>query len=83
MFYLLMMKTWNSSKKLSCRKAFRSSRIHIGMDEAHFVGRGRYLDCTAMLINLFAAAPSGPGYIKSAKIRLSPHAVGDMFFRVE
>ncbi len=28
----------------SLRKSFRSYRIHIGMDEAHNVGRGRYLD---------------------------------------
>ncbi len=28
----------------ACRKAFRSNRIHIGMDEAEHLGRGRYLD---------------------------------------
>lgn len=28
----------------ACRKAFRSNRIHIGMDEAHFMGRGAYYD---------------------------------------
>ena len=28
----------------TCRKAFRSNRIHIGMDETHYLGRGRYLD---------------------------------------
>lgn len=28
----------------ACRKAFKSNRIHIGMDEAHFMGRGKYYD---------------------------------------
>lgn len=28
----------------SLRKAFRSDKIHIGMDEAHMLGRGKYLD---------------------------------------
>ncbi len=28
----------------ACRAAFRSGRIHIGMDEAEHLGRGRYLD---------------------------------------
>lgn len=28
----------------SCRTAFKSSHIHIGMDEAHHIGRGRYYD---------------------------------------
>ena len=28
----------------ACRKAFRSNRIHIGMDEAEHLGRGRFLD---------------------------------------
>lgn len=28
----------------SCREAFRSRRIHIGMDEAHLLGKGRYYD---------------------------------------
>jgi|LSQX01.2.fsa_nt_gb hexosaminidase len=28
----------------SLRKSFKSDRIHIGMDEAHMVGRGKYLD---------------------------------------
>ena len=28
----------------SLSKAFRTKKIHIGMDEAHMVGRGRYLD---------------------------------------
>ncbi len=28
----------------ACRRAFRSKRIHIGMDEAHFMGRGKYFD---------------------------------------
>ena len=28
----------------ACAKAFSSRRIHIGMDEAHFVGLGKYLD---------------------------------------
>ena len=28
----------------ACRKAFRSDRIHIGMDEAEHLGRGRFLD---------------------------------------
>ncbi len=28
----------------ACRKAFRSKRIHIGMDEAHMMGRGKYYD---------------------------------------
>jgi hexosaminidase len=28
----------------TCRTAFRSKRIHIGMDEAHFLGRGKYYD---------------------------------------
>lgn len=28
----------------ACRRAFRSKRIHIGMDEAHLMGRGKYFD---------------------------------------
>ncbi len=28
----------------SCRKAYSTNRIHIGMDEAHMVGRGKHLD---------------------------------------
>lgn len=28
----------------SCRTCFRSGRIHIGMDEAHLLGSGKYLD---------------------------------------
>ncbi len=28
----------------TCRKAFHSNRIHIGMDEAEHLGRGRFLD---------------------------------------
>lgn len=28
----------------TCRKAFRSKRIHVGMDEAHELGRGKYYD---------------------------------------
>ena len=28
----------------SCRKVFRTEKIHIGMDEAHMLGRGRYYD---------------------------------------
>ena len=28
----------------SCRNCFRTKRIHIGMDEAHMMGRGKYLD---------------------------------------
>ncbi len=28
----------------TCRQCFRSKRIHIGMDEAHGIGRGAYLD---------------------------------------
>lgn len=28
----------------TCRKAFRSKRVHIGMDETHFMGRGKYYD---------------------------------------
>ena len=28
----------------ACRRAFRSNRIHIGMDEAEHLGRGRFLD---------------------------------------
>ncbi len=28
----------------TCREIFRSNRINIGMDEAHMLGRGRYLD---------------------------------------
>lgn len=28
----------------TCAENFRSKNIHIGMDEAHFVGRGKYLD---------------------------------------
>ena len=27
-----------------CRKCFRSNRINLGMDEAHMLGRGRYLE---------------------------------------
>lgn len=29
---------------ISCREAFRSHRIHIGMDEAHLLGRGQYYE---------------------------------------
>lgn len=28
----------------ACRKAFRTKRIHVGMDEAEHLGRGRYFD---------------------------------------
>lgn len=28
----------------TCREYFSSRRIHIGMDEAHMIGRGRYMD---------------------------------------
>ena len=28
----------------NCSKCFRTRRIHVGMDEAHMIGRGRYLD---------------------------------------
>lgn len=28
----------------ACRKMFSSKRIHVGMDEAHFMGRGNYYD---------------------------------------
>ena len=28
----------------ACRNSFRTNRIHIGMDEAHMMGLGRYLD---------------------------------------
>ncbi len=28
----------------ACRECFRTNKIHVGMDEAHTLGRGRYLD---------------------------------------
>ena len=28
----------------TCRKAFRSERVHIGMDETHLMGKGKYFD---------------------------------------
>ena len=28
----------------TCRKAYRSDRIHVGLDETHFMGRGKYYD---------------------------------------
>lgn len=67
----------------SCRKAFRSSRIHIGMDEAHFVGRGRYLDLhgnvdkTDLLLRHLDRV-----YKICQKYGFRPMLWGDMFFRV-
>lgn len=67
----------------SCKACFRSPRIHIGMDEAHMLGRGRFLD--------------QHGYEKTSDILLrhlsrvmelcrargrSPMMWSDMFFRM-
>ncbi|MFD2671391.1 beta-N-acetylhexosaminidase [Marinicrinis sediminis] len=35
---------WIEKRLAACAEMFSSRRIHIGMDEAHWIGRGRYLD---------------------------------------
>ncbi len=67
----------------SCRKAFHSNRIHIGMDEAHLVGRGKYLDLhgnvdkTDLLLRHLDRV-----YEICQKYGFRPMLWGDMFFRV-
>ena len=66
----------------ACRTCFRTKRIHIGMDEAHGLGRGRYLD-------LHGERPRSDIFLEHlnkvvemcAQYDFSPMIWSDMFFR--
>ena len=67
----------------TCRRLFRSKRINIGMDEAHMLGRGRYLSRNGyrpapeiMLEHLDRVAKI------CAEIGYEPMMWSDMFFRM-
>lgn len=67
----------------TCRKIFRSKRINIGMDEAHMLGRGKYLTKNGyrpaheiMLEHLDRVAAI------CAEIGYEPMMWSDMFFRM-
>lgn len=67
----------------ACRSAFRSNRINIGMDEAHMLGRGRYLTH-----NGYRPAPEimlehlGRVAELCEEVGYSPMMWSDMFFRM-
>ena len=67
----------------TCRKAYTTNRINIGMDEAYLVGRGRYADIhgnkdrmTAMLEHLKRVCEIADKY------GFKPMMWSDMFFRI-
>lgn len=66
----------------SLSKAFTSRRVHIGMDEAHNVGRGKYLDrngyekATALMVKHLDRVVEIAG-----KYGFTPMMWSDMFFR--
>lgn len=68
----------------TCRECFRSRRINIGMDEAHNLGRGKYLD-------KYGATPKAEimlAHLKrvieiAKKYDFAPMMWSDMFFRMQ
>lgn len=61
----------------TCRKAYRSDRIHVGLDETHFMGRGKYYDLhgDSDKTELFlAASPARDGAVR--EIRVPPYDLG-------
>ncbi|WP_407267912.1 beta-N-acetylhexosaminidase [Radiobacillus sp. PE A8.2] len=64
-------------------KPFRSNRIHIGMDEAHFLGRGKYLDKNGYQssFQIMSAHLERVKYI-TEKYKLKPMIWSDMYFRL-
>lgn len=67
----------------ACRNCFRTKRIHIGMDEAHMMGLGKYLDR-----NGYHSRPEifcnhlNRVYDICAKYDFKPMIWSDMFFRL-
>ena len=68
----------------TCRECFRSKRINIGMDEAHNLGRGKYLD-------QYGATPKADIMLAhlrrvieiAKKYDFEPMMWSDMFFRMQ
>jgi len=78
-------KTYQLIEKMirSASEPFRSNRIHIGMDEAHFLGRGNYLD----LFGFESSFQIMSNHLKRVKeitddYKLRPMIWSDMYFRL-
>ena len=66
----------------SCAECFTSRRIHIGMDEAFAIGRGKHLDKHGYMPRFDIILPHLQRVCKIAeKYGFHPMAWGDMFFR--
>jgi hypothetical protein len=67
----------------TCRECFSSNKIHIGMDEAHDVGMGRYLDIHGFQ-NRFKILSRHLSKVTEMAVRygLKPMMWSDMFFRL-
>lgn len=65
------------------RKSFKTDKIHIGMDEAHFIGLGRYLDKHGYT-NRFKLLSEHLNRVCdiAAKYGFKPMMWSDMFFRL-
>ncbi len=67
----------------ACRSAFKTNRIHIGMDEAHDIGLGRYLDINGFK-NRYNILKKHLGRVVEIckKYDFEPMMWSDMFFRL-
>ena len=68
----------------TCRECFRSDRIHIGMDEAHMLGLGKYLQKNGYHGRTEIILEHLDKVVKMCSERgYSPMIWSDMFFRIE
>ena len=68
----------------SIRKCFKSNRVHIGMDEAHMVGLGKYLDKHGFQNRFELLSKHLKKVVEiSNKYNFSPIMWSDMYFRMQ
>ncbi len=68
----------------SCRACFRSNRIHVGMDEAHLLGSGKYLDINGYRDRSSIILEHLDKIVKICeKYQFNPMIWSDMFFRIQ
>lgn len=68
----------------SCRECFRTDRIHIGMDEAHMMGLGKYLDQNGFRNRNEIFLEHLDRVVKICeKYGFKPMIWSDMFFRIQ